>query len=225
MRNINYYDITPLITTKIAVFPGDQAYQRTISMDFDKKDHLQLSSFVSTFHLGAHADSSSHYHKDGVGVEQRPLAAYYGTCQVVEVLKVRDQKEFRISPADVHEEIKAKRIIFKTNSFPDPNCWNANFFSLSPELINFLHKKEVVLVGIDTPSVDPQISKTLDSHQALYQTGMCVLEGLFLPQVPPGCYCLVALPLPFVGADASPVRAILIDDKKFEDISLRPRYD
>ena len=41
------------------------------------------------------------------------------------------------------------------------------------------------------------------------QLDMRVLEGLVLDGVPPGRYELIALPLPIVGADASPVRAVL----------------
>lgn len=38
---------------------------------------------------------------------------------------------------------------------------------------------------------------------------MSILEGLVLKDVPEGTYELVALPLPLVGFDASPVRAVL----------------
>ncbi len=38
---------------------------------------------------------------------------------------------------------------------------------------------------------------------------MAILEGLVLAPVPPGLYELIALPLPLVGFDASPVRAVL----------------
>jgi arylformamidase len=84
--------------------------------------------------------------------------------------------------------------------------------SLSPELIRFLHSKGCVLVGIDTPSVDPETSKALESHQALFETKIAVLEGLMLQQVPEGVYTLIALPLPIVDGDASPVRALLFED-------------
>ena len=42
---------------------------------------------------------------------------------------------------------------------------------------------------------------------------MAVLEGSILEQVPDGVYELVALPLRLRGADASPVRAILLKRK------------
>lgn len=53
---------------------------------------------------------------------------------------------------------------------------------------------------------------------------MAVLEGLVLDKVPEGLYKLVALPLPILEADASPVRAILIcDHQAWLDSDLEPR--
>ena len=65
------------------------------------------------------------------------------------------------------------------------------------------------LVGIDSQSVDPATSKTLDSHHVLLKHDLRVLENLVLDDVPAGDYELIALPLKLVQACASPVRAIL----------------
>ncbi|MEC8734312.1 MAG: hypothetical protein VXX86_05020, partial [Planctomycetota bacterium] len=65
------------------------------------------------------------------------------------------------------------------------------------------------LVGIDTPSVDPQESKDLPTHARFLEHDLAILEGLLLGDVPAGNYELIALPLPLEGFDASPVRAIL----------------
>ena len=62
---------------------------------------------------------------------------------------------------------------------------------------------------IDTPSVDPFDSKTLDAHHVLWRGGVGILEGLVLDGVPEGVYELFALPLRMAGLDASPVRAVL----------------
>jgi len=72
-----------------------------------------------------------------------------------------------------------------------------------------LATKNVVLVGIDTPSVDPSRSQTLPAHQQLHRLNLRVLENLILDDVPEGDYELIALPLKLMTADASPVRAIL----------------
>ena len=54
-------------------------------------------------------------------------------------------------------------------------------------------------------------SKDLRAHQACLRHDMAVLEGLVLAHVLDGIYELIALPLPLVGYDGSPVRAILRD--------------
>ena len=46
-------------------------------------------------------------------------------------------------------------------------------------------------------------------HQAVLRRGLRVLENLLLDAVEPGDYELIALPLAWVEADASPVRAVL----------------
>ncbi len=210
---MKYWDISPLITKDIAVFPGDVSFSREVSLDFPR-DHLALSSIRTTLHVGAHADSSGHYHARGKGIDQRPLDRYLGNCQVVEV---KIPQGSRILPADLRStKIEAKRILFKTLSFPDPNQWNGDFNSLSPDLIDFLADKGVVTVGIDTPSVDPADSKVLESHQALFRRDLAVLEGIILNRVDSGIYTLIALPLPLKDADASPVRAILMERDLFE---------
>ncbi|MFS6849007.1 hypothetical protein ABMY57_24505, partial [Escherichia coli] len=47
-----------------------------------------------------------------------------------------------------------------------------------------LAERGVRLVGIDTPSLDPQHSKTLDAHHAVGRHGMAILEGVVLDDVP-----------------------------------------
>ena len=49
----------------------------------------------------------------------------------------------------------ASRVLFNTGSFPDPDLWNYDFNALSAELVDRLASQHVVLVGIDTPSIDP----------------------------------------------------------------------
>lgn len=206
-----HYDISPVISRRTAVFPGDQLFESNVALSFQKGDHLALSSIRSTVHVGAHVDAPSHYHRDGVSIEKRDLKYYLGIAQVVTVKLPRGE---RILPRHIQNlKISATRVLFKTGSFPDPNHWNGDFNSLSPELIEDLSKKGVILVGIDTPSVDPAESKGLECHQAIYRANLAILEGIVLDQVPDGVYTLLALPLRIEGADASPVRAILLGEK------------
>ncbi len=206
---IKIHDISPLISDAIAVFPGDQKFARQVVMDFEKNDHLMLSSIQTTVHLGAHTDAPNHYHASGVGIHQRDLKYYFGECQVVHV---RVAPGARIQVSDLMtKSIFSKRVLFQTRSFPNPEKWNDDFASLSPELIHFLAAKGVVLVGIDTPSIDPADDKVLESHNAIFQNDMAILEGIMLDAIGEGQYLLSALPLKLLDADASPVRAVLIE--------------
>ncbi len=92
---------------------------------------------------------------------------------------------------------------------PRPRKWSAEFAAFAPETIAWLAQQGVLLVGIDSQSVDPADSKTLPSHQQLFKHGLRVLENLVLDDVPAGDYELIALPLKLMTADASPVRAVL----------------
>lgn len=204
------HDISPLISPRLAVFPGDTAFSSRRLLSFAGGNHLELSSIEGTVHLGAHADSPIHYHRDGVGIDRRDPLRYVGAAQVVTVAGARGR---RIRPADLGGVgIEAPRVLFRTGSFPDPEKWNEDFASLSAELIDWLAERGVHLVGIDTPSIDPADDKILETHQAVYRHDFAVLEGLVLEGVADGLYTLLAPPLKIEGADASPVRALLIPD-------------
>lgn len=203
-----WFDISPPVSERTAVFPGDTPYRRESLMDWGTGHHLALGTIHSTLHVGAHADAPLHYHPDGAPIDAVDPRRYIGPCQV---LSVRVPPGERILPSHISQTpITAPRILFETGSFPDPDTWREDFNSLSPELIHHLADQGVRLVGIDTPSVDPATSKALESHQALHARGVAVLEGLALSHVLPGAYFLVAPPLKLVGADASPVRALLL---------------
>lgn len=206
-----YIDITPVLRASTAVFPGDTPFSRSENMSFEQGQHLEVSEIRTTVHVGAHADAPSHYHAEGKTIEERDLSLYLGLCQVVEVSLPLGE---RIRPQDLKCEINAPRVLFKTDSFPHPDLWNGDFNSLSPELIDFLQTKQVRLVGIDTPSVDPATDQVMSAHKAIYRADMAILEGIVLTSVKPGLYQLIALPLPIEGADASPVRAILLNSEK-----------
>ena len=199
-------DISPLISPRIGVWPGDTPFSQNFLCRIDEGSNIDLSSVTTTMHLGAHADAPSHYANDGVGIEQRSLSLYYGLCQVIHV---QIEQGARIMPSDVVVEIVAPRVLFCTGSFPNPDQFTTNFCSLSPELVHELADQGVVLLGIDTPSVDPCSSKELESHQAISERDLAILEGLVLEHVMPGVYRLMAFPLRIEGADATPVRAVL----------------
>lgn len=209
-------DISPLVSERIAVWPGDTPFGYTPNARIADGANIDLGEIRTTVHVGAHADSTSHYHADGVGVEQRELDRYYGDCEVIEVSVARGA---RIQPSDLPHEPSSERVLFKTGTFPDPENFNEDFAAFSPALLEHLADRGVRLIGIDTPSADLFASKALEAHQVLFARDLAILETLVLDHVEPGRYTLIALPLRLEGADASPVRAALVPH------GLKPTYD
>ena len=200
------YDITPPITSRLQVWPGDTPPAREVLLDIQRGDNITLSTLRTTVHLGAHADAPSHYGKTAAAIHERSLDYFLGRCQVVRVAAAR---AIRVSADMIARPIQAERVLIATGTFPDPEHFNTDFAALSPELVERLHEQGVKLIGIDTPSVDLFESKDLPSHRMFLKHDMAILEGLALQDVPEGVYELIALPLKLVGFDASPVRAIL----------------
>ncbi len=233
MADQQIIDVTPPIKPSLCVWPGDTPQSREVLMDMQRGDNLTLSTLRATVHLGAHADGPNHYGRNAPSIDQRSLEYYLGPCRVV---RVHVGLASRVTVGDVQKALAAgsseseagtrhagaalrhgtppgaigvARVLIATDTYPDPCQWNGDFAGLDPALVDWLHAEGVITVGIDTPSVDLFDSKDLPAHNAFLRNDMAILEGLVLKDVPEGLYELIALPLPLVGFDASPVRAIL----------------
>jgi len=200
------YDITPVISERLQVWPGDTPPSREVLLDMKAGDNLTLSTLHATVHLGAHADAPSHYAQDAESIEMRSLEPYIGPCRVV---TASVQAGHRVRLDDLEGPIDVPRLVIRTSTFPDPHDFRKDFAGLEPSLVDACARKGVRLVGVDTPSVDLFDSKDLPAHQAFLRHDMAILEGLVLRNVNDGVYELIALPLPLAGFDASPVRAVL----------------
>lgn len=198
------YDITPVISPRLAVWPGDTPPSREVLLELARGDTVTLSTLRATVHLGAHADAPSHYDSGGATIERMALERYLGPCQVVRVDAARGSRVAALPGA-----VSAPRVLIATGTFPNPETFSRDFAGLEPALIERLAGEGVQLVGVDTPSVDLCDSKELPAHQACRRHDIAILEGLVLTGVPEGRYELIALPLRLEGFDASPVRAVL----------------
>ena len=103
----------------------------------------------------------------------------------------------------------APRLFFHTGPWTDPLTFPRIWTLLDPEVPAWLADRGVRLIGLDAPSVDELTSKDLPRHLACARAGVLIIENLCLDDVAPGVYELIALPLRIVGADGSPVRAVL----------------
>jgi arylformamidase len=149
-------------------------------------------------HCGTHADAPSHVFADGQTIGAAPLAAYVGKARVVALPGLGETGPDLLPP----RSLGPLRVLFRSGGKA----------SLSPLAAIRLAERGAMLVGTDAASIDPEDAEDLPAHRALLERGVALLEDLDLTGVPEGDYELVALPLRFDSLDASPVRAILIEE-------------
>lgn len=222
------YDLSPTVSHTTAVFPGDVGFRRNVAMSFEAGHHLTLSSMETTMHIGTHADAPNHYAAGGAGIDRRDPSIYVGAARVV---RAKVERGERVGIPHLPESLQQiletsgslpARLLIWTGTFPDPQNWNSDFASLEPSLIEALFHLGVRLIGIDTPSIDPETSKALEAHHTVARLGMAILEGLCLEGVPEGEFTLVAPPLKLKDSDASPLRALLLEGRIVDTASEEP---
>lgn len=200
------YDITLPIQPNLAVWFGDTPYSQTIQCAIEEGAAVNLSSVTLSLHTGTHADAPYHYSSQGMGIDEVDLNAYIGAAYLLDV-----SGKAVITVEDIaHIDLRAyPRLLLRTGGWRDHSQFPPEIPVLAPDVPDYLGRQGVVLLGLDVPSVDAIESKTLPNHHALGRNRIAILESLALEGVPEGGYELIALPLPFAGADGSPVKAIL----------------
>ncbi|MES2741393.1 MAG: arylformamidase [Pseudomonadota bacterium] len=200
------WDISPTISAGTPVWPGDTAFAAEATWQIGPGCPVRVSKMTMTTHLGAHCDAPSHYDPAGASIEAVALTPYLGPCRVIDCVGAAIVDAATLAHALDGVPL---RVLLRTYRSAPQTAWDPHFSAVSPAAIALLAAHGVCLIGIDSASLDPQDSKTLDAHHAVRAHGMAILEGVVLDQVPAGDYELIALPLKLAGMDASPVRAIL----------------
>jgi arylformamidase len=168
---------------------------------------VNVSTLRLSPHTGAHADAPLHYDDAGATIGALDLQPYIGPCRVIHAIGCGPLVEWR----HLEHALAAlpPRVLVRTYAVNPLDRWDPDLAAYAPETVQRLADLGVLLIGIDTASIDPADSKLLASHQVIRRRGLRVLENLLLDAVPEGDYELIALPLKLIAADASPVRAVL----------------
>jgi len=201
-----WIDISQPLHNEIAEWPGDTPFAYEVAYTKNETGSVNIGKLSTSTHMGTHIDAPFHFDDNGLKVLDLSIDIYIGHARVVDV----SGKE-SIGRADL-ENIDfggAERILLKTGSRPDPNVFPETFTYLRTDIGALLKERGVRLIGVDTPSVDPETSKTVSAHHALNDNGVMILENIDLSKVDAGDYELIALPLPIKEGDGSPVRAVL----------------
>jgi arylformamidase len=201
------WDITPVVDTATPVWPGDTPVGIERVWRMEAGSPVNVGRLTLSPHTGAHTDAPLHYDAEGAAIGAVPLDAYLGPCRVIHCIGATPV----VTPEQMAGSLDGvpPRVLLRTYQQAPTTTWDSAFCAVAPETIDLLAAHGVKLIGIDTPSLDPQESKTMDAHHRIRAHRMAILEGIVLDAVAPGDYELIALPLKFATLDASPVRAVL----------------
>lgn len=196
-------DISRTIHVGMAIYPNNPAVSiRTIQKAGEHTSALSEIAFGS--HTGTHIDALSHIDPMGSGIDAYSLDQLVGPCDVIEI--AHDVSV--IHEVDLSQTTTSRVLIKTSNSSRNPDEFDPDFVALAEDAAQELVRRGVRLVGIDALSIKKKGVKDR-VHEVLLRAGICILEGLYLADAPAGSHELICLPLPVIGIDGVPARAIL----------------
>ncbi len=188
------YDATKELLSAEA-YPDSKENTLTRLMDMKNGELYNYSELTINMHAGTHIDAPLHFIDDGKTIAEMPLECFYGECLLISapecVTKVFLEENM---PEDT------KRLILKTGGKG----------YLEKEAAEYLAQTELLTIGIDAISVGT-LHTEMAVHVPLLKKGIAIIEAMKLDHIPDGKYLLSAMPLKVDGAEASPVRAVLIE--------------
>lgn len=201
------YDISMPITPDMPVYKGKEAKRPKFKVDSDFITGTAYESSINmNMHTGTHLDRTLHMIPNGNTIETVKLEELITECKVINLTEVKD----KITDKDLMDkEINAGDfILLKTrNSFEA--ILEEDYIYLDHTGAKYLADLKIRGVGIDALGIE-RSQPGHETHLALMEIGAHILEGLRLADVGEGSYMLFAIPLNIIGAEAAPVRAILI---------------
>jgi len=204
------FDISRPLFNGLAPWPGDTAFQFELKWKMAEGASVNVGAVTMGVHNGSHADAPFHFQQGARTIEQMPLEIYLGDAVVVDLASKFDtDRTGQITIGDLESSPEAPRLLLKTGVWRDSKVFPAWIPVIAPDVAEWLGKRNVKLLGLDLPSVDPIEAKVLVNHHALTAAGIAIVESLDLSEVAAGTYHFSALPLRINGGDAAPVRAIL----------------
>ena len=204
-----WIDISVPLRNAMVTWPTQPPVQIERCDDMERGDICNQSTISMSAHTGTHMDAPLHFVREGISIDQIPLAMTVGQARVIELHDTESIKPAELVP---HHIRHGERILFKTQNSQrsrQTNTFIEDFIFISEEAARFLVECGVSVVGVDYISVAGFKSDPAKTHRILLEAGIWLIEWLDLSGVEPGKYELICLPLKLDQGDGAPARAIL----------------
>ena len=167
-------DLSHRLSGQTPSYPGDPPVELTLNKTVGK-DGYNAYLLNSGLHAGTHLDVPLHGFDGYPTVDSYPPDCFSGNGVLLDVrgedpFYLKEEYDLLIDEGDI--------VLFYTGFdqyFGNPEKYYSEHPVISEELTGFLLKKQVKMVGSDTPSLD---HPPLPAHRALLQNGIFLLENL-----------------------------------------------
>jgi arylformamidase len=209
MEENGWIDVSVSLHSGMVHWPDNPPVRIERALNIEHGDTANVSEISMGAHTGTHMDGPLHFVREGKGLDEMPLHATIGPARVIEV---SDPESIKPDELDPHRLQRNERILFKTHNSArhwSSEDFNEDFVYISQEAARYLADHGIRTVGVDYLSVGGFRKDGVETHRALLEAGIWVIEGLDLSEVKPGEYELICLPVKIERSDGAPARAIL----------------
>jgi kynurenine formamidase len=184
-------------------------------------------------HVGTHLDAPFHFAEGKWTTEQIPLSRLIGPGVVIDMRRQAEKNpDYTLQVSDIraweknHGRMPTGAILLIRSGWgkfwgdrkryfgtDEPgNVSDLHFPGLSKEAAEFLVKqRNIIAVGIDTPSIDHGPSKEFLAHQILGGANLAIFENVAaLERVPSKGATIYAIPMKIKGGSGAPLRIFAI---------------
>jgi arylformamidase len=171
-------------------------------------------------HAGSHVDAPEHNVRGGTQIHQLPLALFIGDAIIADL---RDKMPGKpVTGSDLERTIgscirRGDRVLLRTDHNNSYDGGSDRWMKASPyltiEAARWLIEKGAVIVGYDFyhGNDEPGAPRVFHNSRTLSEHGVITLPYLKnLDRITQQRVTLIALPLNIIGAEASPVRAVVL---------------
>lgn len=205
-------DISLPLGPQTPTVPGDPPFARRLFLRHEQ-DGCEAAAWSLSAHSAAHIDFPAHFLPQGKRAGDYPIAAFFPSAVVIECGEARCLGPDVLAGAAIYpgdavllRTVNSRQRRFAGPAFPD------DFAAATLALAKALIDRQVSLVGIDAMSIERLVDPAYPVHHLLLANGILILEGLVLSRAAPGRYRLACPPLAVAEAEASPVRAVLLEE-------------
>lgn len=224
-------DLTYTFDASTIYWPTEKGFVHEFEKNGDTPEHYFYASanYAAPEHGGTHTDAPRHFNRDGITLDQVPLADCIGPAAVIDfsaraakdrdaMLTVDDIKTYEAANGPIPDGAIVVARSGWGKYYPDKKRYmgtdkpgdvaGLRFPGYSAEAVDFILKnRHVVAIAIDTASMDPGNSKDFPVHRAWLGANKPGFENLaHAEKLPPKGATIFCIPMKIGNGTGGPTR-------------------